>query len=466
MDDHSPPNPRGSTRLRISVRTLIALVGCCAAVLWAARVAWQSVPVNGWTRELRSGDVLRRRIAARELGQVGPEAVPDVVPVLVAALGDEDAEVRAAVVQALGSAAHAAPQTSAARDAAEAIARALNDPQVGVRAEAVGSLGVVGSRVPVDPPPALVAVLRRDESEEVRAMAATSLGQFRQGLEPAIPALFTAMADDVDRVRAACDAALTRRDLEPPRDVVPFLVQTLQEGRDPRFRYRAATVLGAAGARAEEAIPALIAALNAPLGPPPSVPAPRQPSLASESIAGNERRGPVVERPSAWDPACEAARALARVAPGSGRVGEVVAALTAALRSEHAWRRGAAAEGLFLIGEGAAPAAPALAAALTEALDAGEDTGNRSWMPRALAVTAPGTGAAGAAMDALTRALGAREEGTRAWSAEALGRFGPAARAAAPRLRELQNDPNLQVAREARAALEKIGFAAVPREPR
>jgi HEAT repeat protein len=144
------------------------------------------------------------------------------------------------------------------------------------------------------------------------------------------------------------------------------------------------------------------------------------------------------------------------VAKGSGSVDTAVAALTRSLRSEKGVRQGAAALGLFTIGEGASAAAPALTEVLTKSLAEGEDPGNRSWLPRAIAVTAPGTASAGEAVNVLTLSLAAKEEGTRAWAAEALGRFGPAASAAVPRLRELRNDRYLQVAAEAKAALEKI----------
>jgi HEAT repeat protein len=135
------------------------------------------------------------------------------------------------------------------------------------------------------------------------------------------------------------------------------------------------------------------------------------------------------------------------------------------LRSEHDWRRNAAAEGLFLIGEGAAAATPALVAALTESVTTeGDGQRSNSWAARALGLAAPGTAAEAEAVAALTSALDSSAGGTRAYSADSLARFGPPASPALPRLRVLRDDPDRLVAWMARSAVAKLEGSPMPAE--
>jgi hypothetical protein len=118
---------------------------------------------------------------------------------------------------------------------------------------------------------------------------------------------------------------------------------------------------------------------------------------------------------------------------------------------------------LFLIGEEATAAAPALVSVLTESLTReGNGRNSNSWAARALGLAAPGTAAEAEAVSALTRALDSSAQGTRAYSADSLARFGPRASSALPRLRALSNDPDAFVSAMARSAVARLEGAPVP----
>jgi HEAT repeat protein len=443
----------------------VVLVAAVLA-LWVQREVIK--PVNRMIRALRSGEPAARLAAADELGHAVPEDAPAAIPALAEALGDADEGVSAAAASSLGSVGGVAMVDPGARGsvrvAAEALLRAVSDRRAEVRAKAAGALAQLAGGLPAkgappfDPGPVADAVAGAmgDSSVEVRAAARLTLSILaRKTTIPPPPALVAALSKSGSaeiRKEAITTLAAFRTH---PGEVIPLLIEALTD-RDPIVRYGAATVLGAAGAAARTAVPALIVVLGEPLGPRPAVPDPSPPG-----------RPPVEVSPNRWDPACEAARALGRIASGAGAgaADEAVAALAGALRSEHDWRRNAAAEGLFLIGEGAAAATPALVAALTESVTT-EGDGQRanSWAARALGLAAPGTAAEAEAVVALTRALDSSAGGTRAYSADSLARFGPPASSALPRLRVLRDDPDRLVAWMARSAVAKLEGSPMPAE--
>jgi HEAT repeat protein len=448
------------------LKSLIALVACCGAIFWAWRVVRESGPIPRMASKLRTGSVEDRRLAARDLGVLPPTEVGAAIPTLIAALGDDDSEVAVQAAQSLGADAMTATSLKdgqpAVTAASQALARALADRRPEVRAAAAGALGVIGIKVESAPPPGLIAALRDDPSAEVRAEAAAAVGQYRGGDEDAIRGLFDGLVDEAVSVRRACNAALARPQLSPAPALIPYLIRALREGRDARARYRAAALLGRLGPAGREAVPALIASLQEPPGARPASLQDRP--LGRLAAAGKIQVGPLEQAPQDWDPACAAARALGAIARGGTESSAaVVAALSAMLHSEHAWRRGAAAEALMPMGKEAAAAGAALARALTEAAataaaaaPAPDESGPGSWIARALGQVAPGSDSAAEAIRALTAALAAKDEETRGWAADSLGRFGPAAAAAVPRLRELLRDPSPLVSRLARTALSRI----------
>jgi HEAT repeat protein len=451
-------------------RRLRALAVVLAAAVVALWIQWGWFrPVNHMIRALRSEDSAARLAAAVALGRAAPEDAPAAIPALVDALGDAEAQVGAEAAESLGSLGAVAMVDPGARGsirvAVAALSRAVADRRAEVRAAAAGALGQIAGRVPpggdppFDPGPVADALAGAmgDPSAQVRAVASKSLSVLAVKTAIAPPAgLLAALgpAGPADRREEALAVLPAFRD--HLGEVIPRLVDALSD-RDPSVRYRAAVVLGEAGAAAQAAIPALIAVLGEPVDPRPAAPALSPTTRPQDQIARDR-----------WDPACAAARALARIAPAAGATAaqEAVAALTGALRSGQDLRRNAAAEGLFLLGKGAAAATPALSSALTESVATeGDGRGANSWAARALGLAAPGTAAEAAAIAALTRGLDSSAQGTRAYSADSLARFGRPAASALPRLRALRGDPDRFVAAMARSAVARLEGAPVPVGP-
>jgi HEAT repeat protein len=429
--------------------------------LWIQR---EFRPVNRAVRSLRSGDLAARLAAAEVLGRADAADARAVIPALADALGGANAQVSAAAASALGSVGVVAMTDPDARGsvrvAAEALTRALTDRSAEVRAAAATALGQLTAQVapegepPFDPVAVgdALAGAMRDPSDRVRPAVRWALSTIAAATAIAPPtallaALGPAASADL-RTEAISILPAFRTRLGA---AMPALVEALSD-RDPSVRYRAAGVLGEAGPAAGAAVPALVAVLQEPVGPRPAAP-----DLA-----------PVAVAPDGLDPACEAARALGRIAPGAsaGVAHAAVAALADSLQSDHYWRRNAAAQGLFLIGKGAAAAAPELVLALADSVTT-EGDGQRanSWAARALGLAAPGSGTEAAAIAALTRALDSSADGTRAYAADSLARFGPLASSALPRLRALRDDPVQFVSAMASSAVARLEGASVPVGP-
>jgi lysophospholipase L1-like esterase len=220
---------------------------------------------------------------------------------------------------------------------------------------------------------ALAAALSGHASSGVRAESAAALGVPGPGGRAAVPALFAALADPSELVRARAAQALSRVGMEAGD--VPRLVDALRspDGYVVGF---AAWTLGNLGPAAEAAVPALAVALARP-----------------ETNA-------VVSA------------ALARIGPAAaGAVGVLVEALGDA-DSDRRWR---AARTLGRIGPPAAAAVPRLTAALTD-----PDGTVRLHAARALGRIGP---AARPAAAALQRATGDAEEPVRNEARQALERL-------------------------------------------
>jgi HEAT repeat protein len=486
------------------VAALIAVVAICGALLWAGRlVRDRTDPVRPLAQQLRDGTAEQRLKAVRMLGnRFAGDPIPAAVPALTAAIGDEDEEVAATAAVNLGMAVPAASEggdltTSRAvvaallasmkaprpriREAAAyglgaagpglgplgadttvtitgALITALNDPfdEAGrVAAEALVKVGRAG------PPPAeLVAALESNPSARVRAAAAGSLGEFRSGHDRTTIALLHALGKDGPGVREACDSALRRlhdrRDAKEERRsaaIVPALIEAL-DSREVMIRYHAAAILGEIGAGAGASVPALVRVLSEPPDP--------------ETVRTTKLD------PGRWDPAGQAAVALGEIAPGTPQAGEVVAALVSIIRGPapdrsrataagglHGealdWRRAMAIAALARFGpDQTAHAVPVLLDLLKET--AGKDGPPAPSVCLAIGQAAPGTPWADRAVEGLSAALDSSWEYTRAEAAAALGRFGPRASPALPRLLALEKaDRTPSVRKAAASAVRRIG---------
>lgn len=200
-----------------------------------------------------------RKLAAERLGAAGPQAEP-AVPVLIAALADNDESVYRAIANALGQIGPAAVR---------ALIAALADNDGGVRAAT--ALGQIG---PAAEPavPTLVNALATGRPA-VAGAAVTALGQIGPAAAPAIPALFAVLTAvrargyatipaQPEDVRKAVDDAL--RQIAPAAaPAVPVLIKALATTGDwySDVRSCAATALGQIGPAAEPAVSALTNAL-------------------------------------------------------------------------------------------------------------------------------------------------------------------------------------------------------------
>jgi lysophospholipase L1-like esterase len=239
------------------------------------------------------------------------------------------------------------------------------DPARDVLREALGSRAA-----DVD---ALASALAGHPSAGVRMECASALGSLGPAERGATPALFAALADPKEAVRAAAARALARIELKA--EDVPELVAALGSA-DSYVVAFAAWSLGNLGAAAERAVPAL-----------------------AQTLSRDDTNAVV-------------AAALARIGPAAaGAVGVLVDAL----RSENPDRRWRAARTLGRIGPPSEPAVPLLIGALGDANNA-----VRQHAARALGRIGP---AARPAAAALQRATGDADEQVRREARQALDRL-------------------------------------------
>ena len=280
--------PKNAGRFRTGVRGLIVVVACCAALSWAARSLWESQhPAIAAARGLESGNASDRARATRELASAGESDPGMAILPLIGALGDTDAGVRVAAIEALGAIGRGAVMAGSAGDAVRAaatglirslkdrepavriramyalvriafargaagpidlhaviaaLAAMLGDRDDGVRMAAFDALALCGPVSSDDPPEALVAALE-DPSPRSRAAAVKALASFRCSLDPWLPFLLRSLEHGEPDVRDACWLALTR-DRPPAVSAVaiPALVSALAS-RARIVRSRAARAL-------------------------------------------------------------------------------------------------------------------------------------------------------------------------------------------------------------------------------
>jgi HEAT repeats/HEAT repeat len=220
MSDHQPDIEAvgGGRRFRARVAGLVILIALFA--VWIGWRIWDPYAGPDPMRLLRYGDVSERSRAALDLSAGAPGwTVAAVIPALINALDDQDADVRATAARSLElliSAARGVNGTGLGppeaveqyRDATiHALVKALNDRDANVRSAAALGLGSIGKVAAITPTPELTAALK-DESATVRAAAAGALSNFTGGSDSMIPGLLTMMENDEAIVRDACAGAL------------------------------------------------------------------------------------------------------------------------------------------------------------------------------------------------------------------------------------------------------------------
>ncbi len=294
------PPPAGRRRLAAALCLALAAAGCASAraVEGTAHPSPRlhhlldledaRAPVRELEPFLRDADPAVRARAALAVGRKGGGAAP---PLLRLALRDPEGTVRAAAAFALGLSGApelagdalavlrgpgAGAEESAAAAAAAvwlsgehcwregAYAAPFGHPSAAIRRAAFRALaGAVRGwkeKPPAAPAWLAAAVLVPDPDPEVRAAAALVLRGLPAGpaAEPLSVALARGLASDPDPdVRASYALALGRISTDP----LPALERALREEALPRVRAQIARALGAPGAHAAGAAPALRAAL-------------------------------------------------------------------------------------------------------------------------------------------------------------------------------------------------------------
>jgi HEAT repeat protein len=219
-------------------------------------------------KKLRSKDPKDRAMAARMLAEAGPKALP-LVPALVEALNDPDADVRREAMSALGE---------VGPDVFPSLIQAAKDRRPLVRAGAVWVLGSFPGRVKTVGP-LLVKVLKHDDSIHVRRVAAKMLGNLGWGLDG-----FGYTQGDEDSLKnsvayrkymASLEGMAPEARKAAKKDLVqaalPHLIAAIQEKdqvRDPRNEVSlpdaASGALAMIGPDAKEAVPQLVRLMGSP----------------------------------------------------------------------------------------------------------------------------------------------------------------------------------------------------------
>lgn len=446
------------------LQTVLAVAAVCLALFWAVRATRDAlVPANSWVRWLRDGDADMRVEAARGLGtdEAGPAFRPKAAGALISALADTNPEVAANAALSLSALIRAEPDADLARSWSEALTVGLRDPSPDVRSltasafayaapsptgrrfrvvsdalaplladpddelrrTGIAALGVNGTGGPGLH--ALMKALADDPSAANRAAAARALGDYADHADDATRAVLRGLESDRDaEVRSACADAMAalRRGADGPRwsaALVPDLIAALASP-DRTTRGRAAISLGTMGPEAVAAVPALAAMLGD----------------ADDGAVGFVA-GPILAPPPAL-----AAEALGRIAPGTPSEDEAAQALAAVVRAPRGAGPGdAAALALSRFpGPWGDVVVPRLVAILDAWASAREVGGEPNTFDEMRAREILGDDTAGAV--------------------EALGRLGPIAKPALPRLREMGKLEGTRFRRIAEDAVRRIEGAA------
>jgi HEAT repeat protein len=163
----------------------LVVVGVLALLIGCGREAvFQGKKTSAWIAQLKDKDTAVRQDAIRALGQMGPA----VVPALVAALNDENSDVRIGAADSLGR------LGAEAKSAAPALKWAIKDPDKEVRRHATFALGILDPE-DLSVIPLMIEALR-DNDLEVRRQAAVTLGRIGPPAKAALPALNDVFKND------------------------------------------------------------------------------------------------------------------------------------------------------------------------------------------------------------------------------------------------------------------------------
>jgi hypothetical protein len=216
----TPPAPQLTQKLvqgrllqaeEVSGRAVVMLAHEALIQEWPALSAWLGANQAQLQRlqrafaSLTSSAPNDRAYAVSTLGEIGP-VTPDVVPALIAALGDvhEDAGVRRKAAEALGGIG------SAAAAAVPALIAALDDVDEEVHQSAAAALGEIGPAAAAAVPALIAALGNGREDADVRQRAAEALGRIGPVTPEVVPALVAALGYANQDVRWSAKTALRK----------------------------------------------------------------------------------------------------------------------------------------------------------------------------------------------------------------------------------------------------------------
>jgi HEAT repeat protein/lysophospholipase L1-like esterase len=226
-----------------------ALAKALAAGVPAASQANAAAPL---VAALASPDGRVRAEAAWALRRLGPAAGAG-VPALTRALGDPDEAVRAGAARALGA------LGAGASSAVPVLLGLLGDARASVRWRAMDALWSLAAH-DASAVPGLAAALSSPDAY-VRAGAVWTLREIGEPARSALPAVTAATRDAHPGVRAVAVRAVARIGAGDAASVAA-LAEVLLKGGEGDDRWKAARALGALGAKAQEAVPALVTATS------------------------------------------------------------------------------------------------------------------------------------------------------------------------------------------------------------
>jgi HEAT repeat protein len=301
---------------------------------------------------------------------------------LIESLEDREPSVRAAAARSLQTLAFEAKvaRTIDVQTLIDALAASLDDPDEGVRQAGLRALAEYARLAPAGPPAALVAAMKEGSAEQ-RTLAIGALARFPVPLDPHLEFLLRCLEGSEPTVRHACWSVFSwHRSSRFSAGAIPQLVAALDSRtRIVRSFGAEALELLVKEPRAAVAIPSLLSLLREPISPmsfdagPDPVPSAARAlgrlapgaGRAGEVIAAlagllrsddSSRRAAAADALGEFGPAAEpavpalirairdelarqsttrfvlnvesAARALGRIAPGTGSAGDAVAVLT------------------------------------------------------------------------------------------------------------------------------------------
>jgi len=332
----APPKPRvPAARIREQAAYLLARLGPKAAAATMPLIS-----------RLSDEDSEAARAAQAALRRIGPSTVPS----LVAALRQAGSAARCRAAELLASQQDFGPALCAAIGP---LIGALRDRDAGVRAQAAASLGAIGR----DTPGVAEALARAltDPADHARLAATRALGELGPVARPVAPALLGVLRQPNPALRV--EAARARwRILHGTEEVLPVLTSAL---RNPQTHWQAALALAEIGAPADEAIPALLDALQTEAVHRPSrTPASAALALSRMSAAAVPGLTSLLQHEK---PSVRIGAALALGGHGA-EAREAVPGLLAMLEEPDGEARIVAANALGAIGPQASAALPTLAA--------------------------------------------------------------------------------------------------------